>query len=288
MSASLDELQASFWAAVTWPTGVADYRAQLEPEARARFDAAFRQRGDAGLERLEVYADAYFWRLHGVLAENHPVIAWWLGSVRFRNLATDYVLAHPSTAADLRRFSASMPAFLRARADPDTDPDIDIDTDALADIADIEVAVGDFLHAPAQPSLDARALARLAPADWPALRLRPKATVALFAPRVDYLSLDAARRAGSSPPPRLPAPRGALLVWRKGHAVLRRPLDPAEAGALGTAMAGATFLELCEATAASLDPGLDQSLDALAPRVAGWLRRWVDDEMIVDDLAPFA
>src|SRR5690606_34072912 len=64
----LADIQALFWEAIRHPTGVAEFLANATDETRERFERVFI--GDAQLgaiERLEIYANAYYWRLHGVL-----------------------------------------------------------------------------------------------------------------------------------------------------------------------------------------------------------------------------
>ena len=92
---SLRELQALFWRAIAETPGTLAPRPALlaVAEPSAALDAP---------ARLSVYADAYFWRLRDVLAENFPQVAAALGAERFHELARAYLKGHPSEDASVR------------------------------------------------------------------------------------------------------------------------------------------------------------------------------------------
>ncbi|MBK8598146.1 MAG: putative DNA-binding domain-containing protein [Holophagales bacterium] len=64
-------------------------------------------------ERLDAYANMYFFRLRDVLAEDFERTAAALGEARWHNLVTDYLLAHPPTRWSLRWAGEALPGFLR-------------------------------------------------------------------------------------------------------------------------------------------------------------------------------
>ena len=85
--------------------------------AREEIEALFA--GDermSAVERLELYAGMYFFRLRDSLAEDFARTAAALGEARWHNLVTDYLLAHPPTSWSLRWAGEALPEFLRAHA----------------------------------------------------------------------------------------------------------------------------------------------------------------------------
>ncbi len=281
--------QRLFWRAITHPTGVSDMLAAADAQTRSSFDATFAQTPQfSRLERMGVYADDYFWRLAGVLETHFPTVAWYLGQVRFHNLATDYVLTHPSIDPDLRAYSARFPAFVARHEDGQADPEI-------THLAPLELARVDALTAPDRPPLEALALASVALGDWPRLRFEADPSATLH--RVDrpFSATYALRREGVSwgeAQRRHPRRPTTVLVWRRGLNTRHRDLDAPEAAALAVLLAGGTFLDMCSAATAlgsvslERDPTPDSgerdppTSDTDPRAVAAWLRRWFDDALI--------
>lgn len=251
--ASLEQTQRLLFAALTWPEGVADFVANGGESVRTALAATCVGRGELGpSERLDIYANAYFYRLLGVLRELFPRTLAQLGEVPFHNLVTRYVLQHPSTSPDLNDLGGAWPAFLRAQA-------LGGAAAALPDLAELELALGRALHAPDAEPLTHADLLALEPGAWPRLELRlvPSASCLQLAYDV------------SGPPAGDTYAAGAvvLIVARRGHAAYCRRLPPLEALALGQLERVTSFEVLCErlgqagAEAASLVPLLERWLD---------------------------
>ena len=104
---SLRELQALFWGAIAETPGTLAARPALLAVTRPSptLDTS---------ARLAVYADAYFWRLRDVLAENFPQVATILGPDRFEELTRDYLTRHPSEHPSVRHVGLHLPATLAA------------------------------------------------------------------------------------------------------------------------------------------------------------------------------
>jgi hypothetical protein len=99
-------------------------------------------------ERLDIYANMYFFRLLDCLREDFPRLATALGEKRFHNLATDYLLVHPSGNPSLRYLGQRLPAFLAGHA-------LARESACLVDLARLEWARADLFDA-----ADARPLGR--------------------------------------------------------------------------------------------------------------------------------
>lgn len=273
MAANLD----LFWQAIRFPTGVADFLATASPELRESFAAVFEHsEGFTALDRMDIYANDYYWRLAGVLEEHFPTVAWMLGHVRFHNVLTDYVLHEPSHDADLRHYSKPFPDYLADHPEGMEDPE-------LIEVARIELDRVELLDVPDAAMLSLAALEAVPLDQWPDLRLRPCAAMrvrdcsrpfsAMWSLCREGQSIEEARRSH----PRAPS---HVLIWRSGLTVFHRDLAAAEARALVALQAGASFLELCMAASGARDPeGL--AGDATTPgAVARWLRRWTADGLL--------
>lgn len=144
--------ESLFWELITAPEGV---RPGLEALVRAgKADASAIESllgGDDRLpaaERLDIYANMYFFRLLDCLREDFPRLATALGEGRFHNLATDYLLAHPSANPSLRYLGERLPAFIAGHA-------LARESACLADLTLLEWTRADLFDA-----ADARALGR--------------------------------------------------------------------------------------------------------------------------------
>jgi hypothetical protein len=161
--------ESLFWDLITAPEGV---RPGLEALVRAgKADPAAIESligGDERLpaaERLDIYANMYFFRLLDCLKEDFPRLAAALGEGRFHNLATDYLLAHPSGNPSLRYLGQRLPGFLAGHTLARESP-------CLADLARLEWDRADLFDAADSLALGREDVARLAAAHGGDLPLR--------------------------------------------------------------------------------------------------------------------
>lgn len=250
---TLERTQRLFFAALTWPEGVADFvREHGEATRRELMDTCLGRGGLGPIERLDIYANAYFYRLLGALRAVYPRVAEYLGDGAFHNLVTAYLLDHPSTSPDLTDLAERLPAYLRVHP-------VGRDRGVAQELADLELALAQALHAPDAAPLTHAELLAVAPHDWPGLQLR-------LIPGARCLT----RKHGADP--------RAVLVARRHHAAYYRPLDPLEAIALDHLTSANTFDSLCERLGqAGVEPA----------RLVSYLERWVNDELL-EQLVPSA
>jgi hypothetical protein len=269
----LDATQRRLWHLLTAPEGVAAaLREAGDPDGReltgfvasdARLDAT---------SRLEVYANAYFARLHAVLCDDFGALAAALGDEWMHDLVTAYLLAHPPRRPSIRHageelaeFLATHPAALPFRRR----------FPWCADLARLERALGDAFDAADAPLRSRESLASLPPESWPALALRLAPCARVL--RLDWpvLSLrEAYEREEALPEPPAARQANAALVWRRDEMVRFRPLEPLEAELLERAAAGESFEALCAAAARELG-------ESAAPRrSAQLLAGWIDAGLI--------
>lgn len=264
----LERTQRLFFQALTWPRGARHFARVGDDARRAELGRTFSAPlATDAMTRLEVYADGYFYRLLAAVSELFPRLAHLVGPAPWHDLITDYVLACPPSAPDLRRIGERLPAYLErhhlARGRP-----------LLAELALLELELARALDAPDAAPLRREALARLPASVWPETRFRLVSSAVVLQAWHDLEDVAAACAAGDRERA-LAMTRSAeplsLLVWRRGHAVQFRRLDPLEAPALELLQRGARFEQVCEGLGAG-----GASFEAIGAR----LQRWLDDELL--------
>jgi hypothetical protein len=269
----LAELQARFFQLVTGRQGVAE-----EMEARGLPEAALAAVivGDvraSAVERLDVYANMYFFRILEVLRSDYPKLLAVVGDKAFHDLATDYLQAHPSRHPSLRFVGAALPGFVVGHALATARP-------WLAPLAALEWARVDVFDRDDVPVLTREALAAVAPEDFAGIALAPVAAAALvpaaWSVEETWRALEADRVPET---PDAAGPAHAVLVWRRGVTVQHRAVDAPERLALEllfgpTTFGPTTFGALCTALGEALD---SEEAAALAVRLLGG---WLADELL--------
>ncbi|HEV8121716.1 MAG TPA: DNA-binding domain-containing protein, partial [Candidatus Polarisedimenticolia bacterium] len=229
----LDHTENLFWDLITAPEGVGPGLEELVRRGRAASgDLEAMIAGDARLpaaDRLDIYANMYFFRLLDCLKEDYPRLLEAIGPDRFHNLATDYLLAYPSAHPSLRYLGARLPDFLEAHA-------LGSEAECLVDLARLEWARADLFDAADAPLLTRDLLARLSEEQAAGLRLRLVPAFRLL--RLDH---DAPRlwrelrdRAASGTPAGEPVAGGAESAsehWAAGQANNARLGDESDARA---------------------------------------------------------
>ena len=115
MPTGLSEIQRRLRQLLTAPSGVRAALAEVGDPDGSSLGAWLRSDGRLGaVERLEVYANACFGRLHDVLADDHPALAAALGPPAFHDLVRAYLLLHPPRHFSLRHAGDRLPEFLAA------------------------------------------------------------------------------------------------------------------------------------------------------------------------------
>ena len=273
---SLAETQRRIWRLVTAPAGVEE---ALREEGSDGSDALGTWiRGDARADattRLDVYASAYFYRIHAVLEKDHPALAAALGAEAFHDIVTSYLLVHPPSHPSLRYAGLHFAEFLarheaaaglRARAAWATD------------LARFEWAMIDAFDAAGSSALSRESVAAKSPEEFVELELalRPGAQLVELGWEVSSIRTQHDMTDASAPPPLPSTPvMERMLVWRPAERVRYRSVAPTEAAALEGVAIGISFAELCDALASRGD---EESTPALA---AGLLERWLADELLL-------
>jgi hypothetical protein len=218
--------------------------------------------------RLDVYHHAYRARLTEALRSNYPVLHRVLGDEAFGDIARRYLAERPSRRPSIRWFGEALPQWLAARADTLPHP-------SLVDLARMEWALGLSFDAADMPPLDVATLAARPAGDWPGFRFAAHPSVSLLV--LDWAVEPLWRRltdddqAACDPP--APHPHH-WLTWRHGLESRWRSVEADEAIVLSACLAGEPFASVCALAVATHG-------DAAAAWVAGALRRWVADGLLL-------
>jgi hypothetical protein len=227
------------WQLITAPEGVAAGLNRLAPDERALAGGLVRPGGRLSpAERIDIYADMYFYRLLDCLKEDFPAVCAVVGDTRFHNLITDYLVRHPPSHFSLRYAGRHLPAVIAAHSLSEQWP-------YLSDLAALEWSVLEAFDAADVPPLTAEDLVQVPEERWPELCFQLVPSVELLYAGWRVQDVWQQMQAGESilEPPRATT---VLRIWRQDLRVFHRSLDAAEAAALAAIGAGGTFAEVCE------------------------------------------
>ncbi len=263
MAVRLKRLESILYRLITAPSGVAEGLAAERELPAGGLDALVR--GDDRLsaeDRVDIYANMYFYRLLDVLKEDFPATLKVLGDDNFHNLATGYLLEYPPTEPSVYYCGRHLADFLRAHP-------LGSDTPYIADLAALERAVVEVFHGPDAAALEPEHLRVIAPEKWQALKLRTHPAVQILNLKWRVVEI---LRAVEEHREWKPADAGAIqaIVWRRNSRVFYRELEKVEERALETARAGVTFAKVCELVAADGDPAREP-VEELNRLLARWL-----------------
>ena len=274
---ALREIQHRLWRLITEPSGVeAALTAEGDPGGTGLAELV---RGDGGLppaNRLAVYANAYFVRLHDCLCEDFGALARALGADAFHDLVTTYLMMHPPTCPSLRHAGAHLAEHLA------TEPFQAIFSRRCAyaaDLAQLEWAMAEAFYAEDAPVLSREDLAAVAPEAWRGLRFETTPSLQLLAcawpvhgvrERFDREDPETAWHEA----PSLVAAPTHVRVWRLDERVRYRAICRLESEALGAVTAGEPFGAICERTAEAVGE------PEAAPQAAAMLSSWVSDGLL--------
>ncbi|MBF6569096.1 MAG: putative DNA-binding domain-containing protein [Candidatus Binataceae bacterium] len=219
--------------------------------------------------RIQIYADAYFARLLGIMKEDFPAVLKLAGEETFTKWIHDYLMKHPPADPSIFPLGRNFAGFLADRCDIDDTAEYPF----IAELAALERATIEVFHGPEAETLTAAAMRSIPAAQWAAIELRTHPALQMLDCRwaVDELL----RMITNAEPWHQPDFRPiGLVVWREQSQVYYRRLEPGERSGLEIARHGATFATLCEAASAEIEG------DAVAA-INRMLARWLADGLIV-------
>jgi hypothetical protein len=263
---ALRETEELFWRLITAPEGVAAGLRQIDMKPGDLGGViAGDERLDA-VQRLDIYANMYFWRLLDILRGDYSALAAAVGDDAFHNLVTDYLLECPSRHPSVRNVGASLADFLTRRP-------LAVGRPWLVELARLERTRIELFDGPDAEPLTLDELRTRAPEEFVSLPLPLVPSLAFL--EVTHAVDDAWRAAEHEQPVEAPA-AGArtLLVWRQDVTIYHRVLEPLERQALLRARDGTTFGVVCDLVSESMP------VEDAGPAAFQLLARWVGDGII--------
>jgi len=274
---ALEAIQHRLWRLVTEPSGVvAALAAEHDADVPALTELIRGDRGVAPVDRLAVYANAYFARVHDCLRDDFAALARALGAAAFHDLVKTYLMMHPPTRFSLRHAGEHLAKHLA------TEPFAAIFSRRCpyaADLARLDWALSEAFYAPDAPALAREQLAVVAPEAWAALRFvaTPSLLLLTFAwpvhrVRERFESEDADVVWDQAPS--LGIEPTHVRVWRQDEHVRYRAIARLEHEALVSAITGEPFASICERATEFVGEA-----DA-ASQAASLLSSWVSDGLL--------
>ena len=225
------------------------------------------QQGDTQ-ERLDIYSNAYRFRLIDALAETFPAVHTLMGDELFHQTALAYIEAYPSQHFSLRYFGDQLSAFLRG---------YEVETPLYAEMAELEWALRHSFDSADLAPVTLQALQTIAPERWEGVHFKFHPSVQCLVLGWNTCQLWAAIDEGSEPIPALQQEYPQTwLIWRKELLTYYRSLEPDEAWALSHALQGEVFADLCSGLCEWVD-------ESQAPaRLAGFVMRWIEEGLLIE------
>jgi len=228
-------------------------------------------------DRVEVYRHGYLARLVECLADDYPALQHALGAGPFEQLCRDFIRENPPPSPSLNYYGAPFARYLAARPERWSAP--------ASELARLEWALVEAIHAEEGARLDLAALAQLSPDQWSRARLVPSPALRLLRTSCAVAEHYQAFQEGDALPEQWPAAEpSAVAVCRRGQDVWRVRIPPALASLLASLMAGMPLLAALEQCSAAQDP----TQPAIAPeQLQAAFRDWVSCGMFAAvSLAP--
>jgi hypothetical protein len=289
--APLSAVQRWMQAVISHPEGVESGLGS--PDAREHLSVAPGQveqviapsQAQTSVERLAIYANAYYARLLECLGEEFPVLKQTLGDETFDAFAFAYLQTYPSRSYTLNKLGENFPRFLNetrgeayANDESSTDaaaaPPEDVLgwPDFLVDLATLEWTFTEVFDGPGvegQPLLSVEQIQAIGPDAWPNVRLQMVPCFRLVALRFPVNGYYGAIR--HSEQPELPAPEPSwLAVTRRDYVVRRHDLTEQQFTLLSALAAGETVGAAIERAASLSETDVDQ----LAKNLSLWFLDW--------------
>jgi hypothetical protein len=241
-----------------------------------------RSEAQTSVERLSIYANAYYARLLECLGEEFPVLKRTLGEETFDAFAMDYLQHYPSRSYTLGKLGESFMRYLAESRPAKADGDESAEADGgelpadwpnfLIDLATLEWTFSQVFDGPGiegQTLLTSEQLQAIDAEQWPSARLEVVPCLKLLALRFPVNAFYTAMRRGEEPT--LPGPAASwLAITRRDFIVRRHELTERQYELLSALAAGDTIGAAIERAARA--PGGD--IEQFVVELGDWFRDW--------------
>ena len=218
--------------------------------------------------RLDIYANAYRFRLIEALQDTFPALHTLLGDEEMFKLGNVYIDAWPSQHFSIRYFGHQLAHFL---SEAETYKEQSI----LPEMAQFEWLLRDAFDAADTVPMKIEQLQAINAQFWPKLKFTFHPTLQRI--NLNYNTPQLWQAIDSEHPPMeiekndYPLP---WCIWRKGLRTLYRSMSVDEAWAMDALLENNTFAEICSGVCEWVDE------QHAAPRVAGFIQSWSKEGLI--------
>lgn len=212
-------------------------------------------------ERMAIYQYAYHSRLSGCVKDDFETVGHAMGEEAFDEICLRYVKAYPSSSPNLNIYAQHFPEFIRGQTDLNVDPEF------LGELARLEWAMIQVVHAPDTPKMDLSDLQAAAPEQWAGLKLF--ASPVLRFEHFTYPVNAYFQAVAEEENPEVPKPKdSATAIYRQDWRIWRMGFTPTTAKVLDALLAEQPLGEAL----ALLGEGNDAADDT---DVMKWFQEWM-------------
>lgn len=220
--------------------------------------------------RLDIYANAYRFRLIEALEDTFPALHTLLGDEDFFNLGIAYLNAWPSKHFSLRYFGHQISHFLKVTDAYQEQP-------LLSEMAWFEWLLREAFDASDDAVLGMEDLQQINPESWPELKFIFHSSVH----RVDLcFNIPQLWQAIDKEQPPIEMVEEdypvAWVIWRKNLRTFYRSMDVDEAWAMDAMLSGSDFSDICSGVCEWVDE------QHAAARVAGFIQNWINEGLLCE------
>lgn len=238
-------------------------RIQTAGEIKAGESLLNPQGGEAGEERISVYAGGYSARMQDGLSDVYETVQQILGEDAFGALSERYAQHYPSHEYNLSMVGRHLPQLIRKFPVKDKP--------YLEDLAEFEWKLTESFHAFDERPFDRSQLAKIPLDVWESARLHFQPSVILFSS--DWPVLDLWKnRHNLKPEAKVEKKSQLILIGRRGVQMRCEVLDKTQFRMLEGLMKGRLLGEVCEELAETIE---SENLP-----IAEWFAGWVTDGLI--------
>ncbi|WP_298867754.1 DNA-binding domain-containing protein [uncultured Gimesia sp.] len=284
-SRNLDQLQRWMQTVISWPGGVEagidSEAAQSEiPLERSELEtvvtASSRQ---TSLERMGIYANAYYARLLECLSEEYPALVSAMGKTAFGAFSMEYLQEFHPTSYTLCDLGAHFPQFLTEHKPPAEENEFNW-TDFLIEIATLERVYSEVFDGPGieqETLLTAEVLNSIQPEEWPEVTLKMAPCFRLMQFQFPVHEFISQARKGNSP--QVPEQQlTCLAITRRNYIVRREVVSQAEYLLLSKLQQGLNVGDAitCLAESDLMEP------EELGAKLHEWFKHWTTAAFFID------
>jgi len=267
MYLDLRRLQTSLYELITAPeaakrTGDAGDLASDGPDTLICGDQRL-----SAIERVNIYANGYFYRLIECLHEEFPATLAVVGSDNFSALVHDYLVVWPPAEPSIFYAGRYLPEFISNHCLAERWP-------FIADLARLERTILEVFHTADALALSDECMRAIPPQQWPLIKLSTHPAVQILHNKWRVTEILNAVESGAewNHPQHQQI---TVLVWRQSAQVNYRDVDHVESRALELMSRGARFADICEVIRGRAE-GLNQ-----VALIGQLLARWLNDGVIL-------